>query len=82
MLYAQVEIKENVNILGTQKQQWRFQILHNFFPKISVIRAIWQNLTSSTKKKTKQKSFRHFFENSEVVKETALFIIDKSVSWT
>lgn len=70
MLYAQVEIKEYVNILGTQKSTMLF-FFHNFFPKISVIRATRQNLTSSAKKKTKQKSFRHFFKNSEVVKEIA-----------
>lgn len=84
MLYVQVEIKEYVNILGTQKNNNTvFKFFTIFFPQISVRRATGQNLTSqSAKKKTKQKSFRHFFENSEVVKEIALFSWDRSVSWT
>jgi len=81
-LYAQVEIKEYVNILGTHKKTTLFSNSSRFFFKNLSDSCDWAELNEFSQKENNTKSFRHFFENSEVVKEIVLFLLDKSNSWT
>lgn len=64
---------------GNTKNNAVFKFFTILFFKNPSIRATGQKLSSPAKT---SKEFSTLFRNSEVVKEIALFLLDKSMSWT